>query len=88
MDPQLMRVKEAASLLAKPRSVVYQMVADGELSAVRHGRSIRLDRADVLEWIRKHKSRAIPSFEKGEARAAGRKSGREQRRAGEVAQEP
>lgn len=46
-------VAEVAAVLRVSKMTVYRMVHNGELPAVRFGRSFRVDRADVDEFLRK-----------------------------------
>jgi excisionase family DNA binding protein len=46
------RVHEETDL---PLSTVYELVAKGELAAIRNGRSVRIDERDLLRWIESHK---------------------------------
>ena len=49
--PLLMKAEEAARLLDLGRSTIYAMLAAGELRAVRRGRAVRVERAELLRWI-------------------------------------
>jgi excisionase family DNA binding protein len=44
-------VKEVVSLLKLSKSLVYRMIATGELPASRYHRGIRLDPNHVIEWV-------------------------------------
>lgn len=46
-------VKEVVSLLKLSKSLVYRMIATGELPASRYHRGIRLDPNHVIEWVRR-----------------------------------
>ena len=50
-EPLLLRAEEAAKLLALGRSTVFQLLATGELPAVRVGRAVRVRRVDLERWI-------------------------------------
>lgn len=50
-EPLLLRVEEVARLLSLGRSKVFQMLAAGELPAVRIGRSVRVPSAALSDWI-------------------------------------
>ena len=50
--PLLLRAEEAAKLLSLGRSTVFQMLAAGELPAVRVGRAVRVPRAALERWVR------------------------------------
>jgi len=49
--PLLLRAEEAAKLLSLGRSTVFQLLATGELPAVRVGRAVRVRRSDLERWI-------------------------------------
>jgi excisionase family DNA binding protein len=51
---ELLRVEEAARLLRIGRSKLYQLLARGELPVVRIGRSVRIPRRALEEWIEAH----------------------------------
>ena len=51
---ELLRVEEAARLLRIGRSKLYQLLARGELPVVRIGRSVRIPRRALEEWIAAH----------------------------------
>ncbi|SRR6266536_6377898 len=44
-------VKEVVALLKLSKSLVYRMIATGELPASRYHRGIRLDPNHVIEWV-------------------------------------
>jgi excisionase family DNA binding protein len=48
----LLRAEEVALLLGLGRTKVYEMVAAGELPAVRIGRCLRVPREDLRQWVR------------------------------------
>ncbi len=50
--PLLLRAEEAARLLGLGRSKVFEMLASGELPAVRVGRAVRVSRASLERWVR------------------------------------
>ena len=56
MDQLLMRAEEVAQALKLGRSKVYEMMQSGELPVVRIGRSVRVARAALEEWVRTHTS--------------------------------
>jgi|SRR5882724_10155821 len=47
-------VKEIVALLKISKSLVYRMIATGELPASRYHRGIRLDPNHVIEWVTRH----------------------------------
>ncbi len=50
----LLRATEVATALGIGRSLAYQMIAAGVLPTVRLGRSVRVPRAALEDWIRKN----------------------------------
>ena len=57
-EMMLLTVPEAAKLLRISRNLAYELVARGEIPAIRLGRVIRVPRAPLEEWV---KSEAAPS---------------------------
>jgi excisionase family DNA binding protein len=53
---RLLSVEEAATYLSLSKREVYNMLASGDLRAVRHGRRKMLDIRDLDEWIARKKS--------------------------------
>jgi excisionase family DNA binding protein len=51
--PLLLKVEEAARLASLGRSTMFQLIAEGEIPAVRVGRAVRLRRTDLEDWISK-----------------------------------
>jgi excisionase family DNA binding protein len=51
---QSLSVKEVVALLKISKSLVYRMIATGELPASRYHRGIRLDPNHVIEWVTRH----------------------------------
>ena len=51
--PTFLTVDELAKLLRVNRDTAYKAVADGQVPGVRHiGRTIRICRSTVVEWLR------------------------------------
>jgi excisionase family DNA binding protein len=48
---QLLRAEEAAHLLGIGRTKIYEMIARGEIPALRIGRLVRVPRDALEEWI-------------------------------------
>jgi excisionase family DNA binding protein len=48
----LLRAEEVARLLSIGRTKVYELIGRGELPVVRIGRSVRIPRRALEEWIR------------------------------------
>jgi excisionase family DNA binding protein len=51
MEPLLLKAGEVAKLLGLGRSKVFAMLAVGELPVIRIGRSVRVPRAALEDWI-------------------------------------
>ena len=51
MDRELLKVDEVAALLKIGRTKVYQLVAEGELPAVRIGKALRISAEALQEWL-------------------------------------
>jgi excisionase family DNA binding protein len=58
MEPLLLRAGEVAKLLELGRSKVFAMLAVGELPVIRIGRSVRVPRAALEDWIAEHTQHA------------------------------
>jgi len=52
-DPKFLTVAEVASMMRVSKMTVYRLVHNGELPAVRVGRSFRVTEDDVDEYLRK-----------------------------------
>jgi excisionase family DNA binding protein len=50
-EPELLRVTEAAQLLALSRTKVYEMAERDEIPVLRIGTAVRIPRRKLLEWI-------------------------------------
>jgi excisionase family DNA binding protein len=58
MEPLLLTVGDVAKLLGLGRSKVFAMLAVGELPVIRIGRSVRVPRAALEDWIAEHTQHA------------------------------
>jgi excisionase family DNA binding protein len=54
MRMELLRVEEAARVLQIGRTKVYELMGAGELPVVRIGRSVRIPRRSLDDWITAH----------------------------------
>jgi excisionase family DNA binding protein len=52
----LLRAEEVANILGIGRTKVFEMLATGELPVVRIGRSVRVPRGELYEWLRERTS--------------------------------
>ena len=51
MNRELLKVDEVAALLKLGRTKVYQLVAEGELPAVRIGKVLRISAEALQQWL-------------------------------------
>jgi excisionase family DNA binding protein len=58
MEPLLLKAGDVAKLLGLGRSKVFAMLAVGELPVIRIGRSVRVPRAALEDWIAEHTQHA------------------------------
>ncbi len=61
MEPLLLRAEEVQKALGLGRSKVYEMMASGELPAVRIGRAVRVPAAALPEWVKARASEEAES---------------------------
>ncbi len=54
-NPSLLRVPEAAKLLAIGTRLLWSLTNSGQIPCVRIGRAVRYDPADLQRWIEKAK---------------------------------
>lgn len=54
-DPEVLTLKEVASILRIGRNAAYEMAHRGEISVIRIGRNIRVSRGALQRWIDQHK---------------------------------
>lgn len=52
-DPKFLTIAEVASVMRVSKMTVYRLVHNGELPAVRVGRSFRVTEEDVNDYLRK-----------------------------------
>jgi excisionase family DNA binding protein len=57
MDEQheWLKVPEVAEVLRIARSRAYELVADGEIPAIKIGRSVRVSRKELDRWLEDHR---------------------------------
>ena len=58
VEPLLLKAGDVAKLLGLGRSKVFAMLAVGELPVIRIGRSVRVPRAALEDWIAEHTQHA------------------------------
>jgi excisionase family DNA binding protein len=54
-EQKFISLNELQEILGIGRTKAYDLVASGELPAVRIGRSIRVDRRDLTDWLERQK---------------------------------
>ncbi|MDQ6947320.1 MAG: helix-turn-helix domain-containing protein [Actinomycetota bacterium] len=54
IEPLLLRITEVATTLGLGRTKVFALVRSGELPVVRIGRSVRVPRAALQDWVWQH----------------------------------
>ena len=60
-EPKLISLNELQEILGIGRTKAYDLVASGELPAVRIGRSIRVDVRDVANWLEQQRYQNVPN---------------------------
>lgn len=56
-QPRLLTVSEAAAYIGRTPNALRCMIARGKVPAVRDGRAVHLDRADLDNWVELRKTR-------------------------------
>jgi excisionase family DNA binding protein len=54
-EQEFISLNELQEILGIGRTKAYDLVASGELPAVRIGRIIRVDKRDLTDWLERHK---------------------------------
>ncbi len=68
MEPELLTVREAASLLRLSRSHTYDLIREGALPVVYLGRSVRVPRRALIAWIERQTQTQTQTQTEGEGR--------------------
>ena len=55
IEPEWLSVKDLMTLTGLGRTKCYELVASGELEAIKVGRAVRVSRASYLEWVRRQR---------------------------------
>ena len=55
IEPEWLSVKDLMTLTGLGRTKCYELVASGELEAIRVGRAVRVSRTSYIEWTRRHR---------------------------------
>ena len=58
VEPMLLTVRQAAKVLSVSERTLFTLTQDGQIRAVRFGRSVRYDPADLRRWIESAKDSA------------------------------
>jgi len=53
VEPQWLSVKDLMTLTGLGRTKCYELIASGELEAIKVGRAVRVSKDNVEEWTRK-----------------------------------
>jgi excisionase family DNA binding protein len=54
MNTQLLKATDVARLLNISKALVYRLIADGQIIAVRFGKTVRVRLEDLEDFITKH----------------------------------
>jgi excisionase family DNA binding protein len=55
VEPKWLSVKDLMALTGLGRTKCYELVASGELEAIKAGRAVRVSRASFHEWTRRRR---------------------------------
>tara|TARA_Y100000310_G_C20683073_1_gene817219 strand:+ start:676 stop:900 length:225 start_codon:yes stop_codon:yes gene_type:complete len=55
----LLRIPEVVAVTGYSRSFIYERIAEGELPVVRCGRTVRIRRDQLLDWIERQQACGI-----------------------------
>ncbi len=55
VDVEWYSIKDLMILTGLGRTKCYELVANGELEAIKVGKAVRVSRASYLEWARRHR---------------------------------
>ncbi len=55
IEPEWLSVKDLMTLTGLGRTKCYELVASGELEAIKVGRGVRVSRASYIEWTRRQR---------------------------------
>jgi excisionase family DNA binding protein len=55
IEPEWLSVKDLMTLTGLGRTKCYELVASGELEAIKVGRAVRVSRASYTEWTRRQR---------------------------------
>jgi excisionase family DNA binding protein len=61
IEPLLLTVRQAAKVLSISERTLFTLTQDGQIPAVRFGRSVRYDPVDLRAWINSAKKSQIGS---------------------------
>ncbi|MBA2782792.1 MAG: helix-turn-helix domain-containing protein [Rubrobacteraceae bacterium] len=55
IKPEWLSIQDLMILTSLGRTKCYELVASGELDAIKVGRAVRVSRASYLEWVRRQR---------------------------------
>jgi excisionase family DNA binding protein len=55
VEPEWLRIEDLMILTSLGRTKCYELVASGELEAIKVGRAVRVSRDSYIEWARRHR---------------------------------
>jgi excisionase family DNA binding protein len=55
IEPEWLSVKDLMTLTGLGRTKCYELVASGELEAIKVGRAVRVSKASYIEWTRRQR---------------------------------
>jgi excisionase family DNA binding protein len=55
IEPEWLSIKDLMTITGLGRTKCYELVATGELEAIKVGRAVRVSRASYIEWTRRQR---------------------------------
>ena len=55
IEPEWLSVKDLMTLTGLGRTKCYELIASGELEAIKVGRAVRVSKASYIEWTRRQR---------------------------------
>jgi excisionase family DNA binding protein len=59
-EQEFISLNELQEILAIGRTKAYDLVTSGDLAAVRIGRSIRISKQDLTDWLERQRYQSVP----------------------------
>jgi excisionase family DNA binding protein len=63
VEPEWYSIQDLMILTSLGRTKCYELVASGELEAIKVGRAVRVSRVSYLEWVRRHRYKDVVAGE-------------------------